>query len=79
MLNLYYRSKEINIDLSSLEHQEVMDDDPNFQVLSEFIKLSRVAVEFDSLFGTHQKVIETLERYERDRAMQKLLNKVDSL
>lgn len=56
-----------------------MDDDPNFQVLSEFVKLSRVAVEFDSLFGTHQKVIETLERYERDRAMQKLLDKVDSL
>jgi predicted metal-binding transcription factor (methanogenesis marker protein 9) len=48
-------------------------------VLSEFARLSKVAVEFDSLFGTHQKVIETLERYEKDKAMQQLMDKVDSL
>ena len=53
LLSLYYRSREIDIDLTCLDHKELLDDDSNFQALSEFVKLSRVAVEFDTLFGTH--------------------------
>jgi hypothetical protein len=51
----------------------------NLPVLSEFVKLSKVAVDFDNLFGTHQKVIDTLERYEKEKSMQKLIEKVDLL
>lgn len=34
-------------------------------MISEFELLAQNAVEFDSMFGTHQKVIATLERYEQ--------------
>jgi len=51
----------------------------NVKVLQEFLKLSKIAQEFDSLFGTHQKVIATLERFENDQAMNKLLKKIDLL
>ena len=33
-------------------------------VLREFTKLGSVSFEFDRLFGNHQKVIATLEKYE---------------
>ena len=57
LLSLYYRAKEINIDLGALDHQELVEDETmtyaNYQVICEFVKLSKVAVEFDNLFGTH--------------------------
>jgi len=66
-----------------VDHQELVDEETmtyaNYQVLTEFVRLSKVAVEFDNLFGTHQKIIETLERYEKDSAIRQLLDKVDSL
>lgn len=71
------------MDLGAVDHQELVDEETmtyaNYQVLTEFVRLSKVAVEFDNLFGTHQKIIETLERYEKDSAIRQLLDKVDSL
>ena len=83
LLSLYYRAKELNIDLSIVEQPDLIEEGDfttiNLPVLSEFVKLSKVAVDFDNLFGTHQKVIETLERYEKKKSMQELVEKVDSL
>lgn len=36
----------------------------NTKVINEFKYLAKIAVKFDELFGTHFKIIETLEKYE---------------
>ena len=70
LLMLYYKAKELQINLSSpLVHDQeyiLTDDEPNPQqeLVTEFEQLALNAVEFDTLFGTHQKVIATLERFE---------------
>jgi len=40
--------------------------------LSEFNRLGQVSNKFDCLFGTHQKIIQTLERHERESRMDEL-------
>ena len=61
LLLLYNRAIELGIDLniSDIEAEYVIQDDSdvralqNFKVLQEFLKLSKIAQEFDTLFGTH--------------------------
>jgi len=58
---LYYKAKELQINLHSpaLDHEYILTDDdkPQQTFIEEFSNLALNAVEFDSLFGTHQKVI----------------------
>lgn len=42
-------------------------------MITEFEQLAMNAVEFDSMFGTHQKVIATLERYEQQGSLKQLV------
>ena len=43
--------------------------DRDSMILRDFSKLGQVAHEFDRLFGSHQKIIATLEKYEEDDKM----------
>ena len=67
LLMLYYRAKELNISMELLFPDEfILTDDEPAQpgIIAEFEHLARIAEEFDSLFGTHYKIIATLEKYE---------------
>lgn len=69
LLCLYTRACELEIDFnktSSFQDECVVADDPQGgqehqrtqgMILKEFSRLGQVAKEFDSLFGTHQKII----------------------
>ena len=66
---MYYKAKELSIDLNQLggnrSHEEdIINDDIAY--FSEFLAMAEVAVDFDKLFGTHAKVIATLEEHEDD-------------
>lgn len=54
---LYYKAKELQINLREIQPEEYIltDDEPNPQIemVQEFEQLAMNAVEFDSMFGTH--------------------------
>jgi hypothetical protein len=69
LLLLYYSAKELQINFSQImppDEYILTDDEPNQlnDMIRDFEQIALNAVEFDSLFGTHQKVIATLERFE---------------
>jgi len=66
---LYYKAKELSIDLNQLGGNRINEEDiitDDVAQLSEFQAMAEVAVDFDKLFGTHAKVIATLEEREDD-------------
>jgi hypothetical protein len=66
---LYYKAKELTIDLNQLNAKRSNEDDiitDDSVYLSEFQAMAEIAVDFDKLFGTHAKVIATLEEHEDD-------------
>ena len=89
LLKLYIQARDLDIDFAKQQEQEeeyiLMDDDTdalaNKEVLliREFAKLGSVSFEFDRLFGTHQKVISTLEKYEEQNKMEDLMQITDRL
>ena len=48
-------------------------------ILREFERLGKVAGEFDEMFGTHQKIISSLEKYEKENRMSEFKAIVDRL
>jgi hypothetical protein len=67
LLQLHYKAKELNLHVNQTQAMDniVSDDVPSTaNSVSEFQAMAEIAVEFDSLFGTHNKVIATLETNE---------------
>ena len=90
LLQLYLHAKEIGIDFvrsSDTEEEYILMDDVEPEnlgnkdalLLREFSKLGSVAQEFDRLFGSHQKVIASLEKYEETNQMKDLISIVERL
>lgn len=56
------------------------DEEPHPNtVIGDFEQIALNAVEFDSLFGTHQKIIQTLERFESLGQISQLVETVDRI
>ena len=68
-MTLFYKAKELNINLEKIPLATSSEDERNSGMIAEFEQLARIAEEFDTLFGTHQKIIATLEKYESEKAM----------
>lgn len=82
LLNLYYSAKELQINFGQIPQPDeyiLTDDEPQHNVISDFEQIALNAVEFDSLFGTHQKIISTLERYESLGQISQLVETVDRI
>ena len=78
LLQLFGQANALGIDFDNALKDEyiLMDDeeqnsamDRDSMILRDFSKLGQVAHEFDKLFGSHQKIIATLEKYEEDDKM----------
>ena len=92
LLCLYTRAKELEIDFSKThsssfqdveaaaeENSEKSKVDPESLILKEFSRLGTVSSEFDQLFGTHLKIIQTLEKHEKENMMEDLKKIVEKL
>ena len=60
-------------------HDQKNQEDTESIILQEFNRLGQVSNKFDALFGTHQKIIQTLEKHEREDKMDELKEIVQSL
>ena len=65
----------------NLAKQRLHDQQMNQEnlILKEFSRLGKVSREFDQLFGTHLKIIQTLEKHEKEDKMDDLKKIVEKL
>lgn len=70
---LYYKAKELNINFELMQPHDAAFS----LMITEFEQLAKIAEDFDNLFGTHQKIIATLEKYET--TMGTLISTVDHM